>query len=252
MPATVHGDVQTDSSAGRKFITLKLGGKDRPVYRKLHLRIHDTLTARRRARAIEHGTDIAKVRETVAYLAASVSPREEKRRLAEVSGNQPVIPALSHESARRELESNVCNEEGLHYTACDARIRDPGPQTPSDYASLSRSAKVGLTVRRRSQPALRRPPSWPGQRGRCWDERIVAADRYGQLCRSSLFAQDSESASSLFRVGNPSQGGELEVQLSGGEVDHRLEIGAGAEASGFAFGGRDQSVEGLQRAVADP
>jgi len=109
MPATVHGDVQTDSSDGRKFITLKLGSKDRPVYRKLYLRTRDTLTARRRARAIEHVTDIAKAREIVAYLAASVSPQEEKRRLAEVSGHQPVIPALSHEFARLELESIVCD-----------------------------------------------------------------------------------------------------------------------------------------------
>lgn len=81
MPATVHGGVQTDSSDGRKFITLMLGSKHRPVYRKLYLRTRDTLTARRRVRAMEHVTDMAKAREIIACLAASVSPQVEKRRL---------------------------------------------------------------------------------------------------------------------------------------------------------------------------
>lgn len=109
MPASEHKAVQTDTHDGRKFITFKVASNGVARYRKVYLQTKNGLTARRRGRAIEELEDVDEARAIIAYLAGSRSPEEEKRRLAEVTGNQPVIPAMTFEEARVELESVVCD-----------------------------------------------------------------------------------------------------------------------------------------------
>ncbi len=109
MPASEHKAVQTDTYDGRKFITFKVASNGTARYRKVYLQTKNGLTARRRGRAIEELEDVEETRAIIAYLASSRSPEEEKRRLAEVNGNQPVIPAMTFGEARVELESVVCD-----------------------------------------------------------------------------------------------------------------------------------------------
>ncbi len=61
----------------------------------------------------------------------------------------------------------------------------------------------------------------------------------------------AKGASSLFRVGNLSQGWELEVEFSGDQVDHGDQVVGRAEAAGFSLGRLDQTVDGFQQSVAD-
>jgi hypothetical protein len=113
MPASKHGDVQTDKYDGRKFITMRVSSNGEPSYRKLYLRTKDHPTARRRARAIEHLDDVDEARKVIRYIASSRTPEMERRRIAEVARLGPLIPSLDHETARAELESIVC--EFLEY-----------------------------------------------------------------------------------------------------------------------------------------
>lgn len=53
MPASKDGEVQTDRSDGRKFITIRVASNGRVVYRKIHLKTTHHRLARRRARALE-------------------------------------------------------------------------------------------------------------------------------------------------------------------------------------------------------
>jgi hypothetical protein len=109
MPASAHGAVQTDAHDGRKFITIKVGSNGKVRYRKVYLRTRNGLVARRRARVIEELSDVEEARAIIKYLAESPSPEVEKRRLGEVAGNLPLIPALTHDEARAELEAIVCD-----------------------------------------------------------------------------------------------------------------------------------------------
>lgn len=108
MPASKDGDVQTDKTDGRKFITIKVASNGRAAYRRIHLRTTNHRVARRRARALESIDDPDKARQIVAYLASAKTPGQEADRLAELTDTMPTIPALSHEGARKELEDLVC------------------------------------------------------------------------------------------------------------------------------------------------
>lgn len=108
MPASKHGGIQTDKSDNRKFITFKAGSNGRVVYRKIHLRTKDAKVARLRAQVLEGITDPETARKLIDYLASSTSPAQEQRRVAQLSKNTPLIPALSQTAAREELESIVC------------------------------------------------------------------------------------------------------------------------------------------------
>ncbi len=65
-------------------------------------------TARRRARAIEHLDHAEEARKVIRYFAGSRTPELERRRIAEVARLGPLIPSLGHKTARKELESIVC------------------------------------------------------------------------------------------------------------------------------------------------
>jgi hypothetical protein len=108
MPASKDGDVQTDRTDGRKFITIKVASNGRVAYRKIHLRTTNHRLARRRARALESIDDPEEARRIVAYLASAKTPGQENDRLAELTDTLPTIPSLSHEDARKELEKLVC------------------------------------------------------------------------------------------------------------------------------------------------
>lgn len=108
MPASKHGEVQTDKYDGRKFITMRVSSNGEPAYRKLYLRTKDHPTARRRARAIERLDDVEEARKVIRYFADSRTPEIERRRIAEVARLGRIIPTLDHETARKELESIVC------------------------------------------------------------------------------------------------------------------------------------------------
>ncbi len=108
MPASKHGDVQTDKYDGRKFITMRVSSNGEAAYRKLYLRTKDHPIARRRARAIEHLDDAEEARKVIRYFASSRTPEMERRRIAEVARLGPLVPTLDHETARKELESIVC------------------------------------------------------------------------------------------------------------------------------------------------
>ncbi|MCH9035511.1 MAG: hypothetical protein IID42_13585, partial [Planctomycetes bacterium] len=109
MPASKDGDVQTDKSDGRKFITIRVASNGRVIYRKIHLKTTNHRLARRRARALEGIDDLEHARRIVAYLASSKTPGQEQDRLAELTDTMPTIPSLSHDEARKELESIVCD-----------------------------------------------------------------------------------------------------------------------------------------------
>ena len=85
MPASKHGEFQTDKYDGRKSITLRVSSNGEAAYRKLCLRTKDRPTARRRARAIEHLDDVEEARKVIRYLAGSRTPELERRRIAEVA-----------------------------------------------------------------------------------------------------------------------------------------------------------------------
>jgi len=108
MPASKHGDVQTDKYDGRKFITMRVSSNGEPACRELYLRTKDHHAARRRARAIEHLDDIEDARKVIRYFAGSRTPEIERRRIAEVARIGPLIPTLDHETARAEVGSIVC------------------------------------------------------------------------------------------------------------------------------------------------
>jgi integrase len=109
MPASRDGDVQTDNTDGRKFITIKVASNGQVAYRKIHLRTTNHRLARRRARALQNIDDPEEARRIIAYLASSRTPGQEADRLAELTDTMPTIPSLSHEKARKELEGIVCD-----------------------------------------------------------------------------------------------------------------------------------------------
>ena len=95
MPASKDGDVQTDKSDGRKFITIRVASNGRVIYRKIHLKTTHHLLARRRARALEGIDDLEHARRIVAYLASSKTPGQEQDRLAELPDTMPTTPSLA-------------------------------------------------------------------------------------------------------------------------------------------------------------
>ena len=109
MPAPKHRDVQTDATDGDQFITIQDSSKGKVVYRKVYLRTRDRVVARRRARAVDNIDDVDVARRMLKFIAGSGTPEEERRRIAQVAHIGPLIPALGHEEARRELESIVCD-----------------------------------------------------------------------------------------------------------------------------------------------
>ncbi|MEE9294996.1 MAG: hypothetical protein V3W34_08585 [Phycisphaerae bacterium] len=109
MPASKDGDVQTDKTDARKFITIKVASNGRVAYRKIHLKTTHHRLARPRARALEGVNDPEQARRIIAYLASSKTPGQEQDRLAELTQTMPLIPSLSHDEARKELEDIVCD-----------------------------------------------------------------------------------------------------------------------------------------------
>ncbi len=109
MPASKDGDLQTDKTDGRKFITIKVASNSRVAYRKIHLKTTNHRLACRRARALEGVDDPEQARRIVAYLASSKTPGQEQDRLTELTETMPTIPSLSHDEARNELEAIVCD-----------------------------------------------------------------------------------------------------------------------------------------------
>ena len=53
MPASKDGDVQTNKTDGRKFITIKVASNGQVAYRRVYLKTTNHRLARRRARALE-------------------------------------------------------------------------------------------------------------------------------------------------------------------------------------------------------
>ncbi len=109
MPAPVHGEVQTNKTDGRKFITIKVGSNGDTAYRRVYLRTKDAVVARRRARALGEPDNPELARRLIDYFASSGSPEEERRRIADVAKLGPLIPSLDHDAAREELEKFVCD-----------------------------------------------------------------------------------------------------------------------------------------------
>jgi hypothetical protein len=109
MPASKHGEVQTNKTDGRKFITLKVGSNGQVAYRRVYLRTKDPKVARGRARALEGVSDLDQARRLIAFLGASRTAHEEQRRIAELTGDSPLLPSVTQEFARQELESIVCD-----------------------------------------------------------------------------------------------------------------------------------------------
>jgi hypothetical protein len=109
MPACKHGQVQTNTTDGRKFITLKVGSNGAVLYRRVYLRTKDARVARKRAGVLEGILDPAEARRLIQYLDSSKTPEEEQRRIAELSPNTPVIFSKTQAMARQELEGIVCD-----------------------------------------------------------------------------------------------------------------------------------------------
>jgi len=109
MPASKDGDVQTNKTDGRKFITIRVVGNGQVAYRRIYLKTVHHRLARCRARALEGIDDPEKARRIVAYLASSKTPGQEQDRLAELTDTMPTIASLSHDDARKELEDVVCD-----------------------------------------------------------------------------------------------------------------------------------------------
>ena len=94
---------------GDKFITIQVSSKGKVAYRKLYQRTRDRVFARRHARVLANIDDPERARDLIKFFASSRTPEEERRRIAQVAQIGPLIPALGHEEARRELESIVCD-----------------------------------------------------------------------------------------------------------------------------------------------
>ncbi|MCH7885325.1 MAG: hypothetical protein IIC01_08755 [Planctomycetes bacterium] len=109
MPASKDGDVQTDKTDGRKFITIKIASNGRVAYCRIYLKTTNHRLARRRARALEGIENPEEARRIVTYLASAKTPGQEQDRLAELTDTMPTIPSLSHDEARKELEGIVCD-----------------------------------------------------------------------------------------------------------------------------------------------
>ena len=109
MPASKDGDVQTNKTDGRKFITIRVASNGRVAYRRIYLKTTNYRLARRRARALEGIEKPEEARRVVTYLASAKTPGQEQDRLAELTDTMPTIPSLSHDEARKELESIVCD-----------------------------------------------------------------------------------------------------------------------------------------------
>jgi len=92
MPASKHGQVQTDKTDGRKFITRRVASNGRVAYRKIYLGTKDHATAQRRARAVQHLEDAEEVRKAVRYSVSSRTREIERRRIiVEVDPAQPLV-----------------------------------------------------------------------------------------------------------------------------------------------------------------
>lgn len=111
MPATVHGDVQSNSDQ-RKFITLKVGSNGHVRYAKVYLRTKDAKLARKRASVLDAITDPAEARRLIAYLDSSRTPEQEQRRIAELTKNTPTISAVTEQQSSRELEELLADALG--------------------------------------------------------------------------------------------------------------------------------------------
>ncbi|MCH7925787.1 MAG: hypothetical protein IIC51_09660, partial [Planctomycetes bacterium] len=109
MPASRDGDVQTNKTDGRKFITIKIASNGRVAYCRIYLKTTNHRLARRRARALEGIENPEEARRIVTYLASAKTPGQENDRLAELTDTMPTIPSLSHDEARKELEGIVCD-----------------------------------------------------------------------------------------------------------------------------------------------
>lgn len=113
MPKTVHGDIQTDTNDGRKFITRKVALPDgRTAYRKIYLQTRDNKTARRRAAVLLTIQDPDIARQIMTYVASAKTTEEELSRLAEFETYKPLTPTLSLDRARADL-SDLTGEDNL-------------------------------------------------------------------------------------------------------------------------------------------
>ncbi len=82
MPASEHGEVQTNKSDGRKFITFKVGSNGQVLYRRIYLRTTDARQARQRARVLEDITDPDEARRLIQYVDSSKTPEQERQRIS--------------------------------------------------------------------------------------------------------------------------------------------------------------------------
>ncbi len=74
MPASKDGDVQTNKTDSRKFITIKVQSNGSVAYCRVYLKTTNHRLARRRARALEGIDDPEAARSIVTYLASSRTP----------------------------------------------------------------------------------------------------------------------------------------------------------------------------------
>jgi hypothetical protein len=93
VPASKHGEVQTNKSDGRKFITMKVGSNGEVLYQRIYLRTKDARLARQRAKVLDDIADPDEARRLIAYLESSRTPQQEQQRIAELTKNTPLIPA---------------------------------------------------------------------------------------------------------------------------------------------------------------
>ncbi|MDM8006300.1 MAG: hypothetical protein QUV05_09165 [Phycisphaerae bacterium] len=138
MPASKHGEVQTNKSDGRKFITMKVGSNGEVLYQRIYLRTKDARLARQRAEVLDDIADPDEARRLIAYLESSRTPQQEQQRIAELTKNTPLIPAMTQEEARRELEGIVCDSGDYAPGKIEEDVTDAWRRagTPSEWRKI--------------------------------------------------------------------------------------------------------------------
>jgi hypothetical protein len=87
------GDVHTNKTDDRKFISIKVASNGRIVCRKIYLKTTDHRLAHPHARALERIEDPDRARRVVAYVASAKTPGQEQDRLADLTDTAPEVVA---------------------------------------------------------------------------------------------------------------------------------------------------------------